>query len=157
MALVIVKKDPEYQKCIHEILPQIYLGNCDSLYFLEKYNIQSVVQIGTIEELSNYHKINLPSLKLNIEDSNTTNIKEYFEQIVDFINNAEKPLLIHCNAGVSRSVTLLSAYMISKGYTPEGALEKIQEIRQNIIYTCPKPMFLKQLKLFYQQNINKPN
>jgi len=147
MALVPISTPIIENNSIHQILPDIYLGNKDALLFVEKCGIQSVLQIGTETEFKEYRPVTCHSLQLMFEDKNNTNISVYFNHVKDFINKAPKPLLIHCNAGVSRSVSLLVSYLITLGYTMDSALNLITEKRGNSnIYTQPKPNFKKQLK-----------
>lgn len=52
---------------------------------------------------------------INIEDCMTENISKYFDQTNKFIDNALNDgyfILIHCAGGVSRSATILIAYLL---------------------------------------------
>ena len=153
MALVPVYKHPTQENSIHQILPDIYLGNKDALLFVNDKNIQSILQFGTLDELDSFNQILRLSaqkeiLQINIPDKNTVDISKYFQSVIDFINTCKKPLLIHCNAGVSRSVSFALAYLITLGYTLDDAFELIRTARNNKIYTQPKPNFIKQLQRF---------
>ena len=79
-------------------------------------------------------------------DFKDSNIKQYFEEGVNFIENCINGggiCLVHCNAGVSRSGTISCAYLMWRfkiGYS--DALKMSQEKRPKI---SPNPGFLSQL------------
>ena len=61
------------------------------------------------------HSIVPYHLLVNAKDCSTFNLVEYFEQAVDFTRRSlnSTNVLIHCMAGVSRSTTLLIAYLMT--------------------------------------------
>lgn len=70
-------------------------------------------------------------LHLKVVD-NTPPSLEMLQEGVDFIRqevaNGGK-VYIHCAAGVGRAPTMAAAYLISKGMTPDEALEQIRNVR----------------------------
>ena len=53
--------------------------------------------------------------RLRIKDCTTSRISDHFESVVDFIENARSEggkILVHCKKGVSRSPTLILAYLL---------------------------------------------
>lgn len=151
MALVLVSQDPNINNSVHEIIPQVYLGNCDARFFVSELGIRSIVQIGTEEEHQQYSAIpdDVLVYKITIPDSSSSHIEYYFDSVVDFAMSAPKPILFHCNAGVSRSPTLLSAFLLSSGLTVDESISLIRERRMlngiETIYTEPKESFLAKL------------
>ena len=62
----------------------------------------------------------------------------------------KQKILIHCICGVSRSVTILLAYIIKKyNYTPQYALKLVKK-KRNI--ANPNSNFMKQLWTYYENN-----
>ena len=61
------------------------------------------------EEIPNY-------LYIPIEDRPSSNIGEHFERCFNFIekNIGKYNVLVHCKAGVSRSVTVVACYLMMK-------------------------------------------
>lgn len=89
---------------------------------------------------------------INLMDTESCKIEKHFDQAVDFINEALKnggKILIHCFMGISRSATLLIAYLIRyRQIKLEEALRLV--IRKRLIW--PNDGFLKKL-IDYEANI----
>ncbi len=133
----------ECKSVIDNIIDNIYLGNFQSH---KNFN-------GSIINLSDYDytindKYNL--LRINISDSRDANenIAQYFTKCIEFIEtNKNDNILIHCNEGVSRSVTIVLAILIKKyNYDLKNAIEYVKSKRTHP--TAPKRHFLKQLLSF---------
>ena len=133
----------ECKSVIDNIIDNIYLGNYQSH---KNFN-------GSIINLSDYdYTINdkYKLLCINISDSRDANenIAQYFTKCIDFIEtNKDDNILIHCNEGVSRSVTIVLAILIKKyNYDLKSAIEFVKSKRTHS--TAPKRHFLKQLLSF---------
>ena len=133
----------ECKSVIDNIINNIYLGNFQSHRKFE----------GSIINLSDYdYKINdkYKLLRINISDSRDANenIEQYFTKCINFIEtNKDENILIHCNEGVSRSVTIVLAILIKKyNYDLKNAIEFVKSKRTHP--TAPKRHFLKQLLSF---------
>ena len=130
----------ECKSVIDNIIDNIYLGNFQSH---KNFN-------GSIINLSDYdYKINdkYNLLRINISDSKEANenIAQYFTKCIEFIEkNMDDNILIHCNEGVSRSVSIVLAILIKKyKYDLKNAIEFVKSKRTHP--TAPKRHFLKQL------------
>jgi len=79
-------------------------------------------------------------------DSEYTKITKYFEESNNFIKNSilNGKILIHCGAGISRSVSLLLAYMIANMNMNYSEAIKIMKEKRSI--ANPNPGFEKQLR-----------
>jgi len=90
-----------------------------------------------------------------INDEETENIYKYFDDSADCINNViinNQRILIHCYAGISRSPTIVIAYLIKyHNMTTNDALEYVKKHRQIIE---PNEGFIWQLNK-YCDEINK--
>ena len=133
----------ECKSVIDNIIDNIYLGNYQS----HKNFNGSIINLSDYDyTINNKYKL----LRINISDSRDANenIAHYFTKCIDFIEtNKDDNILIHCNEGVSRSVTIVLAILIKKyKYDLKNAIEFIKSKRTHP--TAPKKHFLKQLLSF---------
>ena len=137
-----------------QITKHIYVGNLSAAYhpeFLEKNNIEYM-----ITAIWDIPKINekILSINVNIIDVPNDDIKKHFMITNTFIEtaiSANKNILIHCVCGVSRSVTIVVAYLINKlGITPKDAIDFIKSRRP---VANPNKGFLLQLEEYYNMLI----
>lgn len=92
--------------------------------------------------------------QLHEEDTAQANLIQHFNTTNAYIQNAidsrKGAVLIHCQAGVSRSATLAAAYLVwAHGETVERALSRIRLARAQI---DPSQTFRRQLELFHECN-----
>ena len=87
--------------------------------------------------------------RVPVDDTDTTNIIQHFPGVCDFINEARmrsKGVLVHCQAGVSRSSTLVASYLMREmGLTADKALLKIKKARPMVE---PTEFFMMQLEMW---------
>ena len=78
-------------------------------------------------------------------------LSDYFLEAVDFIseNLTETNVLVHCQAGISRSASIIIAYLISeRKLSLEKAVKKVRNVRPQI---CPSDQFLIELFLWEKE------
>ncbi|KAI4991772.1 hypothetical protein ZWY2020_040158 [Hordeum vulgare] len=83
-----------------------------------------------------------------LKDTEEENLLDHLEPCLDFIDEGRKAgsVLVHCFAGVSRSATIITAYLMrTEQKSLEEALQSLKEINESV---CPNDGFLDQLKLF---------
>ncbi|KAG8093535.1 hypothetical protein GUJ93_ZPchr0012g19683 [Zizania palustris] len=83
-----------------------------------------------------------------LRDTEEENLLDHLEPCLDFIDDGRKAgkVLVHCFAAVSRSATIVTAYLMrTEQKSMEDALESLKEVNESI---CPNDGFLEQLKLF---------
>ena len=145
-----------------QILPGIYLGN-----YINANNLEEIrrLRINYILNCASDIKINnLPTdvkyCHLDMIDSPQLNIFQYFGKAFAFIELARKNncnILIHCKLGISRSTSILIAYMIKHyGYSVKKSLDLIKSKRKQV---NPNNGFINQLYSFerYIANSSKNN
>ncbi|KAF8790537.1 dual specificity protein phosphatase 7-like [Argiope bruennichi] len=143
-----------------EILPHLYLGNAsDSCDWnsLEKYGIHYVLNVtpnlpNTFEKTG----MGMKYMQIPIQDHWSQNLSSFFPQAIKFIDEARKSklgVLVHCLAGISRSVTITLAYLMHElNISLNEAYDFVQRRKANI---SPNLNFLGQLKDFERQlNLN---
>ena len=85
----------------------------------------------------------------------TENIMQYFDKINTIIDeNKHKKILVHCQNSVSRSVTIIIAYLMHTGKSLKDAINYVKSKRSQ--YTKPNIGFFKQL-IAYEKQINGNN
>nr|CAB3240197.1 DUSP dual specificity phosphatase [Phallusia mammillata] len=108
-----------------------------------------VTHILNVAGLPNFFPNDFQYMSLMLYDTPEFKICDVFQDCFSFINTALDnggKVLIHCNAGVSRSVTILLAYIMS---TERVGLSKIyNELKQIRPQVRPNDGFMKQLKEF---------
>ena len=139
---------------LSQILSWLYLGSfanaCD-LDELKRNNIKYILNCAV--ECKNE---NLPSdikeLHLKLVDEPEFDITKHFKQTNDFINKVRTAggnLLVHCKVGLSRSPTVIIAYLIKYyEFTADSAINFIKRKRPQII---PNQGFIKQLYEYEKQ------
>ena len=131
-----------------EIASNLYLGCINGALdrsFLRRAGITGIVN-ATVNEVNGYPET-YDYLRVSIQDSSSERVSLFFPTVVDFIQRhrtAGHAALVHCQLGVSRSVTLVLAYlMISEHRTLAEVYRHVQHVRPQI---DPNPGFLKELR-----------
>lgn len=121
-----------------------------NISFLKTHNITHILICGT--ELKARFKDYITYQKFDIQDSPKFNIHRYFDQCIKFIETGIMGggnVLVHCKQGRSRSVTVVIAYLISRGEL--SFIEAFGHVKRLHPISCPNDGFLKQLSEFERQ------
>ncbi|XP_045185621.2 serine/threonine/tyrosine-interacting protein-like isoform X2 [Mercenaria mercenaria] len=126
---------------MQEIIPGLFLGPYAAAMkskkaCLQQHNITHIVCIRQSIE-ANFIRPNFPDLfrylVLDIADVSTENIIQYIPQVRDFIDSCYDcggKVLVHGNAGISRSATLVIGYIMEKyGLSYKNAYVYVQQRR----------------------------
>lgn len=142
---------------LDEIEPGLWLGNVTAaadLPTLEKLAIRSVLTIDSCPLPT--HVTENPSLRvkyIQASDVPREDLIKHFEDTNNFIRESleeERNVLVHCYFGVSRSATIVIAYIMNKyKLTYDAALQRVKSKRR---FVMPNPGFINQLKLFSIMN-----
>ena len=134
---------------IDKITNNIYLGNIKGLSekeYLKTEKIKSILSL-TKETPKVDDELNINQKILPIDDLYSENIIKYFKECIEFIDNNGK-IFIHCECGVSRSATIVIAYLMWKTHsTFEAVYSFVKKTRPEI---DPNNGFRRQLKKFQQ-------
>jgi len=132
------------------IVPRLFLSGDDAATnkeILDSKNITHVINLTS--NVKNKFEPEIKYLKISIYDLPTVNIMEHFKSSYGFIENAlneneKNSVLVHCNAGISRSSTIVIAYLMQKKIFPfyHDAYDYVKSKRSKI---CPNHGFVKQL------------
>ncbi|XP_034999601.2 dual specificity protein phosphatase 10 [Hippoglossus stenolepis] len=139
------------------ILPFVYLGNehdAQDANLLQRLNIGYILNVTTHLPLYHYDTGLFVYKRLPATDSNKQNLRQYFEEAFEFIEEAHQAgmgLLIHCQAGVSRSATIVIAYLMKHTWMTMTDAYKFVKTRRPII--SPNLNFMGQL-LEFEEDLN---
>lgn len=93
--------------------------------------------------------------RCSIFDSTTENIMQHMHTGTEFVENAKYHgnVLVHCNKGVSRSVSVVLGYLMKfKGMRLCDALAKVRKVREQ---AQPNEAFMKQLEEYDMQLVQQ--
>ncbi|XP_058016588.1 dual specificity protein phosphatase 10-like isoform X1 [Ahaetulla prasina] len=134
------------------ILPFLYLGNerdAQNLEILLHLNVGHVLNVTTHLPLYHADSGRLHYKRLPATDNNRQDLRQYFEEAFEFIEEAHqsgKGVLVHCQAGVSRSATIVIAYLMKHTLMTMGDAYKYVKGRRPVI--SPNLNFMGQLLQF---------
>lgn len=115
-----------------EIQKGLYLGDKSS-YHCPPSGVTHVVSATHTVEKAPHGIPEDKFLHVNVHDNGSVNLIDYFDQAASFIQNAlssDGKVLVHCDAGISRSVTLTCAYLIKCcGMVYDDAIRLVQRYR----------------------------
>ncbi|ERE78063.1 dual specificity protein phosphatase 5-like protein [Cricetulus griseus] len=137
-----------------EILPFLYLGSAyhaSKCEFLANLHITALLNVS--RRTSEACATHLHYKWIPVEDSHTADISSHFQEAIDFIDCVREgggKVLVHCEAGVSRSPTICMAYLMkTKQFRLKEAFDYVKQ-RRSVI--SPNFGFMGQL-LQYESEI----
>ncbi|XP_056382970.1 uncharacterized protein LOC130276942 isoform X2 [Hyla sarda] len=149
---------PDVEKAeLSLILPFLYLGNekdAQDLGRMVALNISHVLNVTTHLPLYHAESGALRYKRLPATDNSKQDLRQYFEEAFEFIEEAQqegKGVLIHCQAGVSRSATVVIAYLMKHTLMTVGDAYKFVKGKRPII--SPNLNFMGQL-LEFESDLN---
>lgn len=110
--------------------------------YLKSLGIKQILAVGT--ELPIHESTDFSIKYVRIDDDPTVNIRIHFDDCHAFIESA--PTLVHCYAGVSRSVTIVISYLMKKHDMSLSDAFSLCKERRPIIN--PNPGFCEQLMTY---------
>ncbi|KAK2840694.1 hypothetical protein Q7C36_012273 [Tachysurus vachellii] len=133
-----------------EILPFLFLGSAhhsSQRELLRRCNITAVLNVSS--SCPNLFEHELSYMTLRVEDSMAADIRVLFPKAIHFIDSVKESggrVLVHCQAGISRSATICLAYLIhARRVRLNEAFEFVKRRRQVI---SPNLAFMGQLLQF---------
>ncbi|KAG6664434.1 hypothetical protein CIPAW_02G092900 [Carya illinoinensis] len=133
-----------------QVLKGLFLGSIGAAKnktALKSLNVTHVLTVAS--SLPPAHPNDFLYKVINVIDRKDTDMKQYFTECFDFIDEAKRlgsGVLVHCVAGKSRSVTIVVAYLMKKhGMSLLKALEHVKSRRSK---AAPNSGFVSQLREF---------
>ena len=94
--------------------------------------------MGTKNHFENDKQLNIKYIRIPVDDNYKNDIKKYFYLAIQFIENALKNgtnrVFVHCLAGISRSSTIVSSYLLKlqPNMTVDDAINFVKNRREKI-------------------------
>jgi dual specificity MAP kinase phosphatase len=147
---------------IDQITETIYLGNIDAAFNKKKLKQLGIKKILTVMSAfgNHYSPHEFIHKSIDVDDDFRTNIICHFKECILFIEGKDK-IFVHCAAGMSRSPTIVIAYIMWKRKLRLNEAIKFVKEKRSII--SPNDNFMNQLKIFEEllikndYNINNIN
>jgi len=134
------------------IFPRVWIGGYDTANdpdFMTRNNIGLI--INCTRHVSADFARYIPTYRIPIDDSPDWMdvFQKHIPHVVDLMHRTlqqtRKGILVHCHAGVSRSSTVVAAYLIlKKRYTADGAIRFIRSKKPETFR--PAPVFYQLLR-----------
>ncbi|GAA93381.1 uncharacterized protein L969DRAFT_89515 [Mixia osmundae IAM 14324] len=134
---------------MHEVIPGLFIGDLASSQnfpLLREHGIHNIIsamkQRYVVPE-------DFAITRIAVDDNNSTDMISHFKRSNEIIRhslNQGHGILVHCQAGVSRSTTLVAAFLMSEfDLEVEEAIARIQSVRTIVE---PTEFFMGQLELY---------
>ncbi|XP_070688745.1 dual specificity protein phosphatase 22-B-like [Pempheris klunzingeri] len=134
---------------INKVLPDLYLGNIKDARDRQLLAEHNITHILSIHDTAAPFLEDMTYLCISAADHSKQNLIQYFRDSIMFIHESRlkgEGCLVHCVAGVSRSVTLVVAYIMT--VTGRGWVEALAAVRAARPCAGPNLGFLRQLEEF---------
>ncbi|KAL2097263.1 hypothetical protein ACEWY4_006470 [Coilia grayii] len=132
-----------------QVLPDLYLGTFKDARDREQLARNNITHILSIHDTAAPILQEMTYLCIAAADQPTQNLTQYFKESIIFMHECRlkgEGCLVHCLAGVSRSVTLVVAYIMT--VTGLGWREALAAVRVARPCAGPNEGFQKQLQDF---------
>jgi len=136
-----------------EIISGLYLGGDESALnkkLLKENNVSTILNVTS--HIPFYHETEFTYHRIPIIDNPGVDIKQYFDEtfkIIDETITNNKKILIHCQAGISRSATIVIAYIMRKNKITMNEAQKIVHTKRPCI--GPNLGFCGQLMMYEKE------
>ncbi|XP_076010640.1 dual specificity protein phosphatase 22-B-like [Genypterus blacodes] len=141
---------------INKVLPDLYLGNLKDARDRELLARNNITHILSIHDTPSPVLEDLTYLCIQAADNCKQNLTQHFRDSFTFIHESRmkgEGCLVHCVAGVSRSVTLVVAYIMT--VTGRGWVESLAAVRAARPCAGPNLGFLRQLEEFENMELTQ--
>ena len=128
-----------------KILDGLYLGGLRSAQTRLIYDTLGIKAVVTCGRKMRVNTEGIEHLSIQVEDLEEQSMQPYFEQVSAFIAEQIQrgAVLVHCFAGLSRSATMVTAYLMShRGMRLDDAIAHVIAARPAV---HPNPGFVREL------------
>jgi protein-tyrosine phosphatase len=134
----------------NEIISNLYIGNHKALHYATKFNL--IVNCTKCIPFPISMSIECIRVSINDNENESLSLLQYAPTVIERIHDAlqhNKPVLVHCHAGIQRSCTIVAMYLM-KYYDilPSYAIDFIRSKRSVAFH--PTPTFDRALRTYYR-------
>ncbi|XP_013778636.1 dual specificity protein phosphatase 19-like [Limulus polyphemus] len=143
---------PDLHIFVAEVIPRLFIGSQDvaeDLNLLHQMNVTHILNVAT--GVPNVFEEEFIYKRIGILDLPEANIRMFFDGCFQFIDDGlqEGGVLVHCNAGVSRSATLVIGYLMNREkLCLDEAFGKVKSVRP---FIKPNVGFMEQLRQYEKE------
>ncbi|KAJ8303583.1 hypothetical protein KUTeg_019979 [Tegillarca granosa] len=141
---------------MNKIIPGLYVGNFRDAKDEQQLKDNKITHIVAIHDNAKKLRDDMEYLCVIASDTPDQELMQFFPQCIDFIHKARLKggnVLIHCLAGVSRSVTIACAYIMT--VTELGWRDSINAVRGARDQANPNFGFQRQLQKYETELVEK--
>ncbi|XP_062953891.1 dual specificity protein phosphatase 22 isoform X2 [Cynocephalus volans] len=141
---------------MNKILPGLYIGNFKDARDAEQLSKNKVTHILSVHDSARPMLEGVKYLCIPAADSPSQNLTRHFKESIKFIHECRlrgEGCLVHCLAGVSRSVTLVIAYIMT--VTDFGWEDALNTVRAGRSCANPNLGFQRQLQEFEKHEVHQ--
>ncbi|KAJ2941042.1 hypothetical protein O0L34_g13172 [Tuta absoluta] len=144
------------QSCYTEVIPGLYLSNARAACDKNLLRALKITHVLTIEAhrlpKATFENTNISTLFIRAYDTPNTHLLPYFPMANAFIQEGieQGNVLVHCHFGVSRSATLVIAYLMEKYKL--NYQQAFNFVRSRRKFINPNPGFVAQLQQYHDLN-----
>ena len=113
----------------------LFVGSVGAAYNLERLKAVGITHIINVTNtLENKYPDHFTYLRIGLEDDPDTDIGSHFstsQKFIDSVKNQNGKCLVHCYQGISRSVTIVCAYLLTLPELQITTISALELIRQN--------------------------
>ena len=134
-------------KEINQITETIYLGNVEAAFDIKKLKELGIRKVLTVMSAfgNHYSEHDFKHKTIEVDDDYDTNLIRYFKECLLFMDGYDR-VFVHCAAGMSRSPTVVIAYLMWKKKLPLN--DAINFVKNKRPVISPNLNFMKQLEIF---------
>jgi protein-tyrosine phosphatase len=139
---------------INQITDTIYLGDIESAFNKKKLKSLGIKKVLTVMSAfgNHYNEHEFVHKSIEVDDAYDENIIKYFKECLLFMDGYDK-VFVHCAAGMSRSATIVIAYLMWKQKMSLNDAFNFVKKKRPVI--SPNLNFMRQLQTFQDLLIKK--
>ena len=134
-------------KEINQITETIFLGNVEAAFDIKKLKELGIRKVLTVMSAfgNHYSEHDFKHKTIEVDDAYDTNLIRHFKECLLFMDGYDR-IFVHCAAGMSRSPTIVIAYLMWKKKLPLN--DAINFVKNKRPVISPNLNFIKQLEIF---------